>query len=64
MILGFSSIVNPLTISYNSLIDMIVMVISGILVYVFALKDQKITKPRGIVMLILYFSYVAYLLVR
>ena len=64
MILGFSSIVNPLTISYNSLIDMIVMVISGILVYVFAIKDQKITKPRGIVMLILYFSYVAYLLVR
>lgn len=64
MILGVSSIVNPLTISYNSLIDMIVMVIVGILVYVFAIKDQKITKPRGIVMLILYFSYVGYLLVR
>lgn len=64
MILGFSSIVNPLTISHNSLIDMIIMVIAGILVYVFALKDQKITKPRGIVMLILYFSYIGYLLVR
>lgn len=64
MILGFSSIVNPLTISYNSLIDMIVMVIAGILVYGFVLKDQKITKTRGIFMLILYFSYVGYLLVR
>ena len=57
-------IVNPLTISYNSLIDMIVMVIAGILVYGFVLKDQKITKTRGIFMLILYFSYVGYLLVR
>ena len=64
MILGFSSIVSPLTISYNSLIDMIVMVIAGILVYGFVLKDQKITKTRGRFMLILYFSYVGYLLVR
>ena len=55
---------NSLTISFTSLIDMLVMFAAGLLVYGFTLKDQKVTKQRGIVLLVFYFAYVGYLLVR
>ena len=64
LILGLSATVNSLTISFTSLIDMLVMLGAGLLVYGFTLKDQKITKQRGIVLLVFYFAYVGYLLVR
>ena len=64
LILGLSATVNSLTISFSSLIDMLVMLGAGLLVYGFTLKDQKITKQRGIVLLVFYFAYVGYLLVR
>ena len=64
LILGLSATVNSLTISFTSLIDMLVMLGAGLLVYGFTLKDQKVTKQRGIVLLVFYFAYVGYLLVR
>lgn len=64
LILGLSATVNSLTISFSSLIDMLVMLGAGLLVYSFTLKDQKVTKQRGIVLLVFYFAYVGYLLVR
>ena len=64
MILGISSTINTLTLGFDSLIDMIVMLFGAILVFSFNLKDQKITKNRGIILLIIYFIYVAYLFVR
>ena len=64
LILGLSATVNSLTISFTSLIDMLVMFAAGLLVYGFTLKDQKVTKQRGIVLLVFYFAYVGYLLVR
>lgn len=64
MILGVSSTINTLTLGFDSLIDMIVMLFGAILVFSFNLKDQKITKNRGIILLIIYFIYVAYLFVR
>lgn len=64
LILGLSATVNSLTISFTSLIDMLVMFASGLLVYGFTLKDHKVTKQRGIVLLVFYFAYVGYLLVR
>lgn len=64
LILGLSATVNSLTISFSSLIDMLVMLGAGLLVYGFTLKDQKVTKQRGMVLLVFYFAYVGYLLVR
>ena len=64
LILGLSATVNSLTISFTSLIDMLVMFAAGLLVYGFTLKDHKVTKQRGIVLLVFYFAYVGYLLVR
>ena len=64
LILGLSATVNSLIINFATLIDMLVMLAAGLLVYGFILKDQKVTRQRGIILLVFYFSYVCYLLVR
>lgn len=64
LILGLSATVNSLIINFATLIDMLVMLVAGLLVYGFILKDQKVTRQRGIILLVFYFSYVCYLLVR
>lgn len=50
-------------ISFNQ-IDLIVMLLSVVLLFIFSYKDQKITKKDGIIFLILfviYYSYVIYI---
>ena len=63
-ILGISSFINPLVIDYNTFIDIIIMVISGLIVFILLLKDKRITTYKSIIMLIIYFSYITYLILR
>jgi cation:H+ antiporter len=52
--------INQITINY---IDLIVMIASALLVFIFSLKDRKISKSEGIVFLMIfaiYYSYVIY----
>lgn len=63
-ILGISSFINPLIIDFNTFIDIIIMAISGIIVFILLLKDKKITTFKSTLMLIIYFSYITYLILR
>lgn len=52
--------INRITINY---IDLIVMIMSALLVFIFSLKDRKISKSEGFVFLmifVIYYSYVIY----
>ena len=52
--------INQITINY---IDLIVMIVSALLVFIFSLKDRKISKSEGLVFLMIfaiYYSYVIY----
>ena len=52
--------INQITINY---IDLIVMIVSALLVFIFSLKDRKISKSEGLVFLmifVIYYSYVIY----
>ena len=52
--------INRITINY---IDLIVMIMSALLVFIFSLKDRKISKSEGIIFLmifVIYYSYVIY----
>ena len=52
--------INQITINY---IDLIVMIASALLVFIFSLKDRKISKSEGFVFLaifVIYYSYVIY----
>ncbi|MBQ8872309.1 MAG: calcium/sodium antiporter [Bacilli bacterium] len=63
-IIGISSFINPMIIDFNTFIDIIIMFITGLIVFILLLKDKKITLYKSIVMLIIYFSYITYLILR
>ena len=70
-ILGISSSISNLKISNavafgisNSLIDLLVLLVSGIAVLLIALFGKRIKKWQGVIFLLLYVAYVAYLIIR
>lgn len=70
-ILGISSSISNLKISNtvafgisNSLIDLLVLLVSGIAVLLIAIFGKRIKKWQGVIFLLLYVAYVAYLIIR
>ena len=67
LILGFCSILEPYVVNVsnlNTLIDVIVMLISAIVVFLFSLKSKKINRWQGIVMVLIYVVYFTYIVLR
>lgn len=50
------------TINFNA-IDLLVMLISGLLLFVFLLKDRKITRKEGIVFLLIFIIYYSHVII-
>ena len=63
-ILGMSAVISPLHIQAESLIDGVIMLASGILLFAFAKTKGKMTRLEGIICVILYMGYTFYLLLR
>lgn len=64
LILGFCSILAPAVVTDSSLLDVIIALFSGIVVFVFAFKSYKINRWQGIVMVSLYALYLTFLVLR
>ena len=67
LILGFCSILEPYVVNVsnlNTLIDVIVMLISAIVIFLFSLKSKKINRWQGIVMVLIYVVYFTYIVLR
>lgn len=64
LILGFCSILAPAVVTDGSLLDIIIALFSGIVVFVFAFKSYKINRWQGIVMVSLYALYLTFLVLR
>ena len=64
LILGFCSILAPAVVTDSSLLDVIIALFSGIVVFVFAFKSYKINRWQGIVMISLYALYLTFLVLR
>ena len=65
LILGLSSTLNPLSgLTINEYIDLFVMIGSVVLVALLAIKSFKINRIEGIVMITLYFVYLAFIILR
>ena len=62
-ILGMSATVAPLTITNNTFIDLGVLIAGSIIAFIFSRKGT-INKNSGIVMLLMYAAYTAYLIMR
>lgn len=64
LILGFCSMFTPSKVEFSSLVDVIVMIASAVIVLLFSLKSKKINLWQGIIMVIIYGGYLAYIVLR
>ncbi len=64
LILGLSATINPITISTNAFIDIIILTITSFIVYIFIRHKKDINKIEGITMILLYIIYIVYVVVR
>ena len=63
-ILGMSATICPLNVLSESIIDCIILLVSAVILYVFARTKKTMNRWEGIVCLFLYVGYTAYLLIR
>lgn len=63
-IVGLSGIVVPLGVSKDVKFDSIVLIGITLIVVIFAMSKQKITKREGIVLVIIYFAYISFIITR
>ena len=64
LILGFCSIIQPATVAWSSLLDVVVMLISVVMLFIFSFKTLKVNRWQGIVMIIMYAAYLTYIILR
>lgn len=63
-ILGISSSISNLTLDWSTLIDINVLLLSGIIIWIIALKFKKIQRWQGIVFILIYICYISYIVLR
>lgn len=63
-ILGMSATICPLNVLSESIIDCIILLVSAIILYIFARTKKTMNRWEGIVCVLLYIGYTAYLLIR
>ena len=64
LILGTTSTILPLTLSNDSLIDLIVLFVSGLLVFIISRFSNNIKKWQGVLFVLLYIIYFVYVVIR
>ena len=64
LILGVSSVVNPLIINIVGLIDVLFMIASSVLLYLFIRKNKNLNRYQGIIFILLYVGYIIYTIIR
>lgn len=63
-ILGIGSVLSPMGINVESIIDLMILIVVSIGVLLFGFNDLKINKQEGTAMLLVYISYCIYIFVR
>jgi cation:H+ antiporter len=63
-ILGFSAVINPLPFSKDSVIDIIMTIVASLILFLIMFIGKKHTVERwqGVIMILMYVGYVAYLI--
>jgi len=64
LILGFCSIIQPATVVWSSLLDVVVMLISAVVIFLFSFKTLKVNRWQGITMACLYVVYLVFIIIR
>ena len=63
-VLGLSATISPITLQSSIIVDAILMLFVTLLCYVFARTQDKFSKREGIILIILFFVYMAFVILR
>ena len=64
LILGVAGTISPMTFIMENVIDIAVLTVVSIIIYIFAWTKERIDRKEGIVMLLMYASYMVYICLR
>lgn len=64
LILGVSSVISPIVVSFISAIDVVFMIGITILLYIFVVKNKVLNRYQGIAFIFLYIGYIFYTIIR
>lgn len=64
MVLGIACAISPITFILENVIDIAILLVFSLIVWLFAWTRKKIDKPEGAAMLLMYFAYLAYIIIR
>ena len=64
LILGATSTILPLNLSNDSLIDLVVLFVSGLFVFIISRFSNNIKKWQGVLFVLLYIAYFVYVIIR
>ncbi|MCR5785874.1 MAG: calcium/sodium antiporter [Eubacterium sp.] len=64
LVLGISSVITPITFLTENAIDFAILIAFTIIIWIIVYKKKKLTRINGILMLVLYAAYTAYIIIR
>ena len=64
MVLGISSAISPVALIRENIIDIVLLMVFSVLVWIFAGTRKKIERKEGIIMVVVYLVYCAYIIAR
>ena len=64
MVLGISSAISPVALIRENIIDIVLLMVLSVMVWIFAGTRKKIERKEGIIMVVVYLVYCAYIIAR
>lgn len=64
MVLGVASAISPITFLQENIIDICVLFVLSLIVWIFAMTRHKIGRLEGVLMILMYAGYAAYIFMR
>ena len=64
MVLGISSAISPVALIRENIIDIVLLMVFSVMVWIFAGTRKKIGRKEGIIMVVVYLVYCAYIIAR
>ena len=64
MVLGISSAISPVALIQENIIDIVLLMVFSVMVWIFAGTRKKIERNEGIIMVVVYLVYCAYIIAR
>ena len=64
MVLGISSAISPVALIRENIIDIVLLMVFSVMVWIFAGTRKKIERKEGIIMVVVYLVYCAYIIGR